>query len=249
MSDNDITVDELKARVLQLEDELGRCERISIANRFAASVMHEVNNPLEAIANLTYLLELDESLSVKSGEYLDILKDQLGVLTHITRTSLSFYRDQSTFRGIDLVGIAQASLKLHAANLTAGKIRVRTRFADRAMSSAIATEMLQIFSNLILNAMEVLPAMSEPALHLRVQRGRHGISVTLADNGPGIAEEIEAKLFEAHVTGKSTGTGIGLWHSQRLVSKHGGRIKVRSSRTPGKSGTVFRVWFPHADVA
>lgn len=249
LSDNELSHAELKRRLRHAEESLAQCERIAIANQFTAAVIHEVNNPLEAITNLTYLLELDKGLSLNSREYLAILKDQLAVLTHVTRTSLSFYRDQLHAQNVDLVAIAQASLKLHFAKLTRSNIRVHTRFADRAVSSVIASEILQVLSNLLLNAMDVLPAAVDPVIHLRVHRRHHGIHIVIADNGPGIPDEVEARLFDAHVTGKSTGTGMGLWLSKGLVTKHGGRIRFRTSRKEGKSGTVFRVWFPHADAA
>lgn len=249
MSKSGPTKKELVERLEQAEAALARCERVSIANQFTAAVMHEVNNPLEAITNLVYLLEIDKHNSPQALEYLAVLKEQLGVLTHIARTTLSFHRDQSAARPVDLVMVAQAALKLHFARLSNDNIQVRTRFAERAMSHVIASEILQVLSNLILNALEALPASPEPALHVRVHHRHHGLHVTIADNGPGIPESVAAELFKAHVTSKRAGTGLGLWLSKSLVLKHGGRLRFRTWRGTGRNGTVFQVWFPHADIA
>ena len=249
MSNSEPTYEELKVRLGQIEEALHRCEKTSIANQFVAVVLHEVNNPLEAIINLAYLLGCEKGLSDAGREYLASLDGQLAVLTHVTQTSLSFVRDQAEAKDIDLVLIAQASLKLHYARLKRDEIRVQTRFAERAVSSVIASEIMQVFSNLMLNAMDALPGVSTPTLHMRVHHRRHGIHITVADNGASIPKEIEQTLFQPNITGKRSGTGIGLWLSKRLVSKHSGRMSYRTWRTQGKSGTVFRVWFPHANVA
>ena len=249
LSESGLTKKELVHQLKQAEMALARCERIAIANQLTAAVMHEVNNPLEAIMNLLYLLEIEKQNSPQALEYLTVLKGQLGVLTHIARTTLSFHRDQSSPHAVDLVVVAQAALKLHFSKLATNNVQVRTRFADRAMGYVIASEILQVLSNLILNAMEALTATPEPALHVRVHRRRHGLHITIADNGPGIPEAVEAGLFKANVTGRRMGTGMGLWLSKSLVLKHGGRLRFRTWRSAGKSGTVFQAWFPHADAA
>jgi signal transduction histidine kinase len=241
-------MDELKARLLQVEQELVRCERISIATRFTAAVVHEATGPLEAIANLAYLLEVDASGSPNSRAYLGMLQERLTVLAQVLRASLVFEREQQGPQAIDLVEIARASLRLHFSTLSESRIRVHTRFADRAMSHAVATDILQVLSHLVLNAMDGLVFRSMPTLHIRVHRRQGGIYMTVADNGSGISEETETKLDE-NVTGERGDTGKRLWHAKRLVLKHGGAIRVRTRRTEGRSGTVFLIRFPHAEAS
>jgi signal transduction histidine kinase len=106
-----------------------------------------------------------------------------------------------------------------------------------------------VISNLILNSIDAISDDQRGRLHVRVRRCSGAVHITVADNGSGIPAEIEAQLFEAHVTGKQTGTGLGLWGSKRMLIKHGGTIKYRTSRSLGKSGTVFRIRLPSIQAA
>ena len=206
--------------------------------------MHEVNNPLEAITNLVYLTEKEE-ISNAAKDYLKEINEQLSLLTAVTRTSLSFYRDQSQAKDTNLVAVAKSALRLHFLRLAKGNVRVCQRFFESAISSVVASEILQVFSNLILNSMDSLPAGLMDILHIRVKRCHDAIHVTVADNGSGIPEHLEKRLFQPRVIGKQTGAGLGLWLSARIVEKHRGTIRCRTSRRTGKSGTIFRISLPH----
>lgn len=237
------TYAEMKERIAWLEQDCIRRERLSVANDYAAAIMHEVNNPLEAISNLLYLARMEDP-GPPVQEYLDQMQEQMAMLTAIARSSLTFYRGQEQPRDIDLVHIAQSALKLHGARLRSAGVRISTRYCDDAVFLGIASETLQILSNLILNAADALAATPEGELRISVHRTRNWLHFVICDNGPGIPEDLHKRLFEAHSTSKNLGMGMGLWLSRRLVTKHGGFIRCRSSRRSGKSGTVFSVTLP-----
>jgi len=240
--------EELALRLSKMEEVFHNCQRLSVANQFAASVMHEVNNPLEAITNLVYLTKHEHNPE-QARSYLDTVEEQLMVLADITRASLSFYRDQATMKEVDLVKVAESALKVHFARLSRMGLEVCERHSDNAVCKGVASEILQVISNLILNSIESISDDQQGRLHVRVRRCSEAVHITVADNGSGIPAEIEAQLFEAHVTGKQTGTGLGLWGSKRILLKHGAMIKYRTSRTLGKSGTVFRIQLPLIEAA
>ena len=211
--------------------------------------MHEVNGPLEAITNLVYLLEREDPLPERARDRLTMLDEHLQILIEVTRNSLSFHRDQLVAKEVDLVQVAESALRLHVARIHRKQVEVKKRFPERAICHGVSGELLQVVSNLILNALDAIPDGGAAALHVRVHRRDQGVCLTIADNGLGIPEHVSASLFKPHVTTKQHGTGLGLWLSERILRRHSGGIQVRSSRTPGKSGTVFRISLPHARAA
>ena len=243
------TYEELEDRLRTMETTLERFAQLSVVNQYAAAVMHEVNNPLEAITNLVYLLEREEPLPANAQIRLAMLSEQLALLTQVTRSSLSFHRGQMVATEVDLVSIAESALKLHTARITKSRVQVQKRFAERAVCRGVSGELLQVVSNLLLNALDALPDEDGAALHVRVHHTRGAVFITVADNGMGVPAHVEPSLFTPHMTSKRHGTGLGLWLSERILHRHNGRIRMRTSRAEGKSGTVFRVSLPHADAA
>ncbi len=243
------TYHEIESRLKTMEKTLERFARISVVNQYAAAVMHEVNNPLEAITNLVYLLENEEPLPATAQRRLAQLDEQLRILTQITRSSLSFHRGQTVAKEVDLVEIAESALKLHFARIAKNNVQVRKRFPPRAICNGVSGELLQVVSNLILNALDALPEQESASLHVRVHHTRSSVHITVADNGAGIPAHVEPALFNPNVTSKRNGTGLGLWLSERILQRHQGRIRVRTSRAAGRSGTVFRISLPHAAAA
>ncbi len=241
------TYAELKRRIDRLEASYARCKQLSIANNFAAAIIHEVNNPLEAIHNLVYLAQREEPIQPIKG-YLEQIEEQMVMLTAIARSSLGFYRGQEQPRDLDLVHIAECALKLHGARLKAAGVRVRTRYCSDPGFLGIASEILQVLSNLILNAGDALSAIPDGEIRVSVHRSRSWLHFAIADNGPGIPDHVRERLFEAHSTSKNSGMGMGLWLSRRIVREHGGCIRYRTSGRPGKSGTVFSVTFPQTQA-
>ncbi len=243
MTNDAPSYEDMTNRVAILEEALQRCERLSVASRFASALMHEVNNPLEAIGNLVYIAKMDRKNPASVARCLELIEEQMAVLSSITRRTLSFHRDQVEPKDGDLVGIAEAALQLYASRLEKGMVTLHKRVPATAKATFVASEMLQVMSNLILNALDALPPEGAH-LSVRVHSGRKSLTITIADNGSGIPENIVPTLFQPFVTGKQTGTGLGLWLSQGIVKKHKGSIRFRTCRRPGRSGTVYRISLP-----
>ena len=243
------TYKEIESRLRSMEGMIERNAQLMVASQHVSSVMHEVNNPLEAMVNLVYLLQHEEPLPAKARERVDDLDEQLRVLTRVARTSLSYSRDQARLKPVDVIQVAESALKLHTAKISARHVAVKKRYRERAQCHGISGELLQLLSNLILNALDAISEVECGALHIRVHRGSSGVHVTVADNGAGVPEHVATALFTPNVTSKQNGTGLGLWVSKRILERHNGGIRMRTSRRPGKSGTVFRVTLPHAEAA
>jgi signal transduction histidine kinase len=243
LSYDDLTTAELKERLGRVEESLRRSERLAIAGRYAGAVMHEVNNPLEAINNLVYLTQRESHNAEQVRRNMRDAEAQLERLGEITRKTLSYYREQSEAKDFDLVEIAESALRIHAHRFSANSVVVRRHFPQRVLTRVFAGEILQVFSNLILNALDALPE-TNAVLWMRVRMlGERG-HIIIADNGRGIHPAMHKTLFEPYITTKNLGTGIGLWLSKRIIDKHRGTIRFRSSQVPGRNGTIFRVSLP-----
>ncbi len=235
---------QLKARLEMAERALERSERLAVASRYAGAIMHEVNNPLEAITNLVYLTKSEKNLT-QVLENMAVIEDQLKILGRVTKQALTFHREHSDAKEFDLVEIAEAALKLHSDKLTRHGIQVERRFRGPATVRVSASQLLQVVSNLILNAAEVL-SRGEGRICVSVKRCPQCVHMTVSDNGPGIPERYASHLFEPYVTSKASGTGLGLWLSTRIITKHYGTLRFRTSRREGKTGTTFRIQLPNA---
>ena len=243
MCHDDLTTAELKERLVRVEESLRQSERHAIAGRYAGAVMHEVNNPLEALNNLVYLTQRESHHAEQVRKNMHDAEAQLERLGEITRKTLSYYREQSEAKDVDLVEIAESALRIHAHRFSANSVVVRRHFPQPVVTKVFAGEILQVFSNLILNALDALPE-TNAILWMRVRMlGQRG-HIIIADNGRGIHPSMHNTLFEPYVTTKSSGTGIGLWLSKRIIDKHRGTIRFRSSQAPGRSGTIFRLSLP-----
>lgn len=243
----DQAIETLQQRLTQTERALERCERIALATRFAGAIMHEVNNPLEAITNLVYLTKLQSKDPAKVTENMLVIEQQLETVGRVTRQTLAFHRQEVETKEWDLVEIAEAALKLHAEKILRHRTSVDRRFSGPAVASVFGTEILQVISNLILNALDAVPP-GDGHLHVRVTARGKVIQITICDNGCGIPSHLQKKLFEPYVTSKTAGTGLGLWLSKRIITKHRGMLLFRSSQTQGKSGTVFQITLPSSQA-
>jgi signal transduction histidine kinase len=242
------TIEQLQIKLQAAEEALKRCERLAVASRYAGAIMHEVNNPLEALTNLVFLTKevADKPESVR--ELMAVADKQLTSLSDITRKTLSFYRDQAELKDFDLVDIAESALKIYAERARRQHISVRMRTDGPAFAPVFASEILQILSNFIVNSFDALPNEGG-ILCVRVRTVGDRIHVTVSDNGSGMESSIYKNIFTAHNTSKSTGTGLGLWLSHGIAQKHGGGITCRSSGVSGRSGTTFRLTLPASKLA
>jgi len=231
------------------EAALLRAEKLAATGRLAATIAHEINNPLESITNLLFLARTSPE---NPAQYIALAEEELERVAHISRQTLGFYRDTLAPAPILLAEVAEQVLAVYARKLESKNIRVEKRFRDPGRVFGLAGEIRQVFSNLIANAID---AMSKGGrLTVKVGRARDwknaglpGMRIVVADNGCGIAPAHAGNVFEPFFTTKpDVGTGLGLWLTRSLVQKHGGSITLRSSTRAGRSGTVFAVFLPEA---
>jgi signal transduction histidine kinase len=244
----EVSTEELEGRLEQAERALERCERTSLASRYAGAVMHEVNNPLEAITNLIYLTKLQKDDPNQVVENMTIIEDQLRTLGRVTQQALSFHREQTAAKDQDLVEIAEAALKLHHDKLTRHGITVVRKFRGSAIARVHGSEILQVVSNLIINAVDALP-MGTGRIFVSAKACHACMQITVTDDGPGIPRPFASHLFEPYLTSKDSGTGLGLWLSKRIIEKHRGSLRFRTSQSGARRGTTFRIHLPVTTAA
>ena len=232
------------------ERALQSSEKLAATGRLAASIAHEINNPLEAVNNLLYLLNSNQELDSSSRRYTELAQEELARITHIVRQTLGFYREATRPVRLRISDVMKSVLELYHRRIEQKKITIKTDFGAETSILGFPGEMRQVFSNLIANALDALPVAGK--IHLRVHQSRNvhgshelGALCRVYDNGEGIRREHLDSIFEPFFTTKGEkGTGLGLWVTYGIVTKHGGWIRVRSSSRPGRSGTVFLIFLP-----
>lgn len=230
----------------QSEEAIRRSEKLATTGRLAASIAHEINNPLEAVVNLLYLARHDSS---HAAEYLTQAEQEVGRVAQLAQQALGFVRDSSSPGLMDPATIMDEMLQLYSRKLEGRKIHVTRRYRSRCQVGGYSGELRQLLANLLVNAAD---AMADGgSLQVRVARsrdwsdGREGVRITVADNGSGIPRKHLRQIFEPfYTTKKDTGTGLGLWVSRGIVQKHGGSIRVRSRADGRFTGTVFSIFLP-----
>lgn len=241
------TIAQLSSRLQKAEAALQRSEHLVVASRYAGAIMHEVNNPLEALTNLVYLTKTSPNDPVLVVDNMNVAEGQLLLLGEIARKTLTFYKVQSEVKDFDLVEIMEAALKSHSLRTDRQGVEIRKQVTGPATARVVAGEILQILSNLILNSLDALSDQGG-ILSFRVKVCSGKVVITVADNGTGIEEAIYKSMFQPHHTTKSQGTGLGLWLSRNIVANHHGTILCRSSRLPVRRGTTFRLSLPVSEV-
>jgi signal transduction histidine kinase len=230
-------------RTLRLEMALRRSEKLAMAGRFAASVMHEINNPSQAIADLVYLIGKDADHPERVRAHAVQIEEQLVRIQYIARQTLSFFRDAPRSQTKDLVPLVETALRYQSALLEEKRIKVQKELPDILVASVYPGDFLQLVSNFVRNAAEALP--SGGALCIRLRASGANARLTVADNGRGIPLPIQARLFEAFQSDKAeAGNGLGLWICKTIVDKHRGSIRWRSSIEGKTQGTTFSVLLP-----
>ena len=229
----------------QTEAALFESERLAAIGRMAASIAHEVNNPLEAILNISYLLSQNPSLDQEARDYTQLLLSEVVRVSEITKQTLSFYRETSNTVEIDMASLLENIFKLHGPMLQQKSIRLVTNLRPARLYGRQG-ELRQVFTNLIINAVDALPFGGEINVGVSRPPNQNAVCVTIADNGTGIAENVRHKIFHPFFTTKpSHGTGLGLWVSLGIVRKYGGSIRMRTASAPApRTGTIFRVCLP-----
>ena len=241
--DAELEIAELEKRLAASVEALRLSEERAVSGRLALEVMHEIKNPLEALGHLTFLTCAEADESDKVRKYMTLAEEQVATLRQIAEQTLGYARSAAAPRSVELVELAEAALRIHRRTIEKKKIQLTRDFARDVVASVYMGEMLQVFSNLIVNALDAMPF--EGALFLRLRRRGGQARFLVVDNGHGIEAEHSRRIFQPFFTTKEErGNGLGLALSKKIVERHNGRIAMRSSVRPGKSGTMFRISLP-----
>lgn len=233
----------------ETRERLAKVERLAAAGQLAASLAHEINNPLSATMNCLYLLQNGNTDGQKARSLLDTASNELARVGRIVNQSLSYYRAGSVAQEIDMARVVRDSLQIFDEKFRHAGIQVTLKVGTVPMISGYPDEMRQVIDNLLLNAVEAMPKGGALAVALRSWplwfSGTSGVRLTIADNGCGMTSTVQNKIFEPFFTTKAEkGTGLGLWVVKGILSKHGATIRLRSSSQPERAGTVVTILCP-----
>lgn len=230
------------------EETLIRSEKLAAAGRLAASIAHEINNPLAGLTNLIYLAR-NETNPDQIRTLLTTADHELMRISSVARQALSFYRDLNTPARFDLNTALQQVLDLSRNQIRQSGVVLRAQFTEQLTElDGWPGEIKQALSNLLINAVHA--SESGAVIRLRIYRTGQQLRLIIADHGHGIAVDHLQRIFEPFFsTKKDSGTGLGLWVTRQIVEKHGGSIRVRSSTREDRHGTVFQITLPAAGSA
>ena len=238
------------------EEALRRSEKLAATGRLASSIAHEINNPLQAVTSLVYLMHQDHTLSDSSRQLLRTAEEELKRMSHIVTQTLRFVRTSRVAVESDLREVAESALNLFRTRLSGAGVQIIQEYRATVPVLFCADELRQVLAILVSNAYDAM-RNNGGQLKVRVRNARHwaapsslGIRCTIADSGTGIDPDVRSRLFEPFVTTKdATGTGLGLWVASEVIRRHNGIITVRSSTRPGSSGTVFSIFLPSSPTS
>jgi PAS domain S-box-containing protein len=231
------------------EGVLERQEQMAAIGRLTSSILHEINNPLEAVGNLIFLARQAENPAEAAG-YLEQAEEELSHASQITSQGLQFHRQSSAVTSTNVVDLLRSVLALFKGRLKEARVQVTLATDDAPELICFPGEIRQIFVNLISNAMDSMGAGGQLKIRVRPstdwRTGECGVRVTIADTGHGMSLETRKHIYQAFYTTKGAhGSGLGLWVTSNIVKKHRGLIHVRSKCVSTTSGTVFSLIFPY----
>ena len=239
------TLQDITARKTQ-EATLRQTEKLAATGRLAATIAHEINNPLEAVTNLIYLCKTDPTVPGPLERLLETADQELARVGQIAQQTLGFYRDTTRPTDIDMAALLAGVVDLFARKLLSKRVACTLDVGRELRIVGLQGEIRQVFSNLLVNAIDASEANTTIRIRAKaaVRDGQQGVSVLVADEGTGIPEKVRGRMFSPFFTTKqSVGTGLGLWVTRGIVEKQGGWIDFRTCTAP-RSGTVFRVFLP-----
>jgi signal transduction histidine kinase len=229
----------------RMEQSLLQAEKIAATGRMAATIAHEIDNPLEAVVNLLFLLRpmIDDP---KGINYLASAESELARVSHIAKQTLGYYREHASASLSGLGDIAKHAIAIYEPRCMAARITIRKSLESSRKVMLRRGEMMQAISNLIMNSIYAMPAGGTLSISVSdTEVPSEGVVLTVADDGVGIGPKVLPKVFEAFFTTRSTvGTGIGLFIARQFVEGHGGKIGIESSCDAETHGTTVRVFLP-----
>ena len=235
---------------VEFESALRQSEKLAAVGRLAASIAHEINNPLEAVTNLLYLARESDDMAEVRG-YVVQAEEELRRASQITSQSLRFYKQSSRPVAVRPTALLDSVLDLYQGKLTNANIRVERR--ERMCESIVCleSEIRQVLSNLVRNAIDAMSSSGGGRLIIRSREasewrsGSRGVLITVADTGSGMSPGTLKSIYTAFFTTKGIGgTGLGLWVSSEIVTRHQGRLGVRSRQSDAGNWTVFELYLP-----
>ena len=231
------------------EEALLRSEMLASAGRMAASIAHEINNPLEAMMNTLYLVRTLPNLPDQARLYLDLADGELMRIAHITRQTLGFYREFSAPTSNSASALIDSVIDLLKSKIQASGATVEQQCDALLPILGIAGELRQILANLLANSLDAVRHDGRILLRaspsLDPVTGARRIRLSVADSGHGISKATAKQMFDPFFTTKGTvGTGLGLWVCKQLIDKNGGFLRVRSTTAGPHRGTTFSVTLP-----
>jgi signal transduction histidine kinase len=234
----------------QAEEALVRSEKLASLGRLAATIAHEINNPLEAVTNLLYLAQNAGGLPVAARKHLEMADAELQRVAHIARQSLGFYREYNAPALTSVGTLLDSSIDLLRGKIAGKQAKVEKHCDKDVEILAVAGELRQVFSNLLANSLDAIDKGGTVKVRVsNCSQPRNFASpcvrITVADDGRGISRASLARIFDPFFTTKgSVGTGLGLWVTRQIIEKHGGNIQVRSCSEGARRGTVFSIVLP-----
>ena len=232
------------------EEGVRRSEKLAAMGRLAATMAHEINNPLTAVTNSIYLALQDPALSDETRHFLNVADQELARAVQVATQTLRFHRQSSAPARVNITDIMDSVFALYGPRFRSASIVLEREYLDRGELYCFSDELRQVFANVISNSVDAMARGGR--LRVRVRNGKSwngaeaaGVTVVVVDTGDGIPQHLQRTIFEPFVTTKeSTGTGLGLWVSEGIVKKHNGRIAMRSSVDPVRHGTAVSMFFP-----
>jgi PAS domain S-box-containing protein len=226
-----------------------RSSALASAGRMSATIAHEINNPLTAVTNLLFLAQSCQELPEPVRDYLARADAELQRIGVITRRTLGFYRQTAEPQQVMIDGLLEACIDLFRRQMEQRGARVVKDCQPGLAVTVFDGELRQVFTNLLSNSLDAIGKGGFIRIRARQSVNRRSgaacIRIAVADDGHGIADEVQAQIFEPFFTTKgNVGTGLGLWVSAQLVEKNGGTIRVRSVKSFRRHGTVFVVELP-----
>lgn len=223
---------------------------------FSAGIIHEVKNALQGIANALFLLDREKDLQPRAREWVGVARRELSRAFDVSRDTLALVREENAVP-VRITDVLEDVLTTYAAKIDYKRVAIDRRFEFHETIDADPGTVRQVFSNIVLNALESLPNRAgKLTIHTRachvgeegnVRRDKavRGVRILFADNGPGISQQNRRRVFEPlFSTKEGKGAGLGLWITQQLVRKQHGGLRLRSSDKPRCSGTCFSVFLP-----
>lgn len=235
------------------EESFRTAEKLAVTGRMAAAIAHEINNPLESLMNLVFLLQSDQQMDASSRKYIDMAEQELERVSSIVKKTLQYYREPETVSQVDALELFDGVIQMFQGRLRGKQIEIAVCVPEIVTFAAIAGEIRQVVVNLVANAIDAVEAEGKISLNARTitqegpadQSSRAMAELTITDNGVGITREQAEQLFQPFFSTKGIhGTGLGLWVSKGIMEKSGGTLKLETREEDGISLTVATILLP-----